>query len=184
MPLIGDVAPDSVYRAVGVALSCWEGIEVAFADLYSILRRRPFELATIQSFGDESATFVKRLGRLEQAADRYFARYCNQEDEGALHALCAGARNLARERHQIAHGMVQRIQFVEETADRSQFLATGMFWVCLPPWYVRGRFAEIAAEGLSSLAILDVSDRFNDFERQVRAYTKSFWQRSSPETSH
>jgi hypothetical protein len=117
----GSADSNAVYRAVGMALTSWEFIETALADIFSVvvgeaaigfIPRTPASMAygTIVGFGgradmlDAAARGFFRLSDKEKRnAD--FAQATNQI-QGQFEVLLKEARAFAARRNDIAHGQV------------------------------------------------------------------------------
>jgi hypothetical protein len=103
---------DTLYAAVGRAMSAWETVEAHLSNLYSIAVKSPTYMVAMKSYGRDSKIFTSRMSTLAKAAASYFAKHPSQEHEGTLAALIAEARELSTKRNDIAHGIVCSIPIV------------------------------------------------------------------------
>lgn len=109
-----DINQDMVFAAVGRALCAWETMEYQFGVLYTIVNgQRAADGTWIETGAGISEyglikSFDTRLDRLSDAAERFFAVFPSQPNEGELDRLITAARPLALKRHQIAHSVLVR----------------------------------------------------------------------------
>lgn len=107
-----DTTIESIYVAVGRALTKWETLECHLSYMYSILDDRPLNNIVLERYGECGPIFKRRMDQLEEAADKYFQSSPNQAEEALVIYCIAEARRLANFRHRIAHGMVVAIENV------------------------------------------------------------------------
>ena len=101
-----DQEEETVYAAVGRALSMWETLEATLSYAYSIFEGRPIDYELLESYGREGRTFKDRMNILEQSAEKYFRSRPNQNEECRVAAFISEAVKLSTFRHQIAHGLL------------------------------------------------------------------------------
>lgn len=107
-----DTTIESIYVAVGRALTKWETLECHLSYMYSIFDGRPLNIIVLERYGECGSIFKRRMDQLEGAADKYFQSSPNQAEEALVVYCIAEARRLANFRHRIAHGMVVGIENV------------------------------------------------------------------------
>jgi hypothetical protein len=179
--VIGDLTADETYRAVGLALSRWESLEVSLADLYVIFHKLPFSTRLVQGFGDLHPTFTWRMTGLEKAAAQYFfVRHPDQTDEGNFRELAQRVRDAAITRHRVAHGLVQEIDVQELSDDGGRVVALHRRWVLLAPLYGEIRLEQVDSLGLGAKEILQVSEQFVTLADEVLAFLNYLLRKSSP----
>lgn len=101
-----DTTEQSIYVAVGQALTKWETLECHLSYMYSIFAGKPVDHIVLEQYGEDGPIFKERMLRIEAAAKKYFISCPNQAEEGRADCFIAEARRLANFRHRIAHGMV------------------------------------------------------------------------------
>jgi hypothetical protein len=116
---MSDQDEDTVYAAVGRALSMWETLEAALSYTYSIFEGRPVDYELLESYGREGRIFKDRMIILQESAEKYFRSQPNQNEECRVAAFVSEAVRLSTFRHQIAHGIVIG---KEDYADRIQYV--------------------------------------------------------------
>lgn len=173
---LDDTAEDT-YAAVGLALTEWEALEGALADLYSFFRGTPFERNVVLTFGQRFSTTVKRIAGLERAAARYFIAYPNQDDEGRFGDLMRKVERTSIRRHRIAHGLVDRVTFCTLTGYASGF-------ALLVPWYSELRLRAEPDEAWPSDVIRAEAEAFVSLNRQVMGLTNHLLASRQSPASH
>ena len=106
-PKRGTRSADPVYRAVGVALSAWEELELNLPRLLGAFTNTPPFKAVHDPRYAAASKFIDRIAIVEFAAESYFLRHCNQELEARFHDLIKEAALASRRRNDIAHGVVK-----------------------------------------------------------------------------
>ena len=107
---LGDPIEDAVYQSVGMALTGWEFVEEALAEIFSLLvgddnlyrNRSPAVLAYGAIIGSGS-----RVEMIEAAAKGYFVTSPNEGLQSRLKALLTRAGRFGARRNEIAHGRLQ-----------------------------------------------------------------------------
>ncbi|MCP3408817.1 hypothetical protein [Bradyrhizobium sp. CCGB01] len=107
-----DTTPETIYAAVGQALSKWETLEAHLSFTYSIFEGRPVDHDLLERYGHEGRIFKDRMNILNQSAERYFRRKPDQAEEARFKDLVSDAVRLSNLRHRIAHGMVAGAEVV------------------------------------------------------------------------
>jgi len=161
-----DKDPVATYAAVGFALSEWEKLEQALADIYAAVRGKPNDLEFMLLYANAGRTFTGRMCELESAASAHFVSSPSQEMEGSLGQVIADIRGLSNKRHRAAHGVVMP-RVMEWSPDGEK----GADFRLVPPFYAMHQLskpevmfyygsAEIHAFGLE----------FRQLAEKVRAY--------------
>ena len=105
---------DEIYAAVGRALSNWDEVELALAEIFSIFTGtpifgdRPFEEPAIRAYGSV-ISFNGRTEMLEAASRGYFhnKKTPTAELEKNFRALLTECKGFAGRRNDFAHGRVE-----------------------------------------------------------------------------
>jgi hypothetical protein len=152
----GDFEPDTLYAAVGRALSAWEMMEGILANVFALLCRAEFEGA-VRAYGAVAA-FSGRKSMLEEA----FACFPDRGKDGVkeLPALLAKIQQFSGRRNEIAHGVVWYFSANQKSLGNYLVPATynsrkrisGEAYMALHPmtnelpWHVALRYAYIGAQ--------------------------------------
>jgi hypothetical protein len=103
----GDPSEDALYQWLGRALCAWEEYEVYLARLFAALSDLPMDAEnTYKLYIDGNLNFSGRIQKIERAAEKFFKRFPNQDDEGEFAAVLARSRGFADRRNDIAHSVV------------------------------------------------------------------------------
>ena len=156
-----DATEEVTFAAVGLALTRWEVMEAGLADLYSILRRAPFDRRVIVGFGQRFSTTVRRLAAVAAAADAFFP-VPDQALEGGLRVLLRRVETLSIDRHRVAHGLVDRVTFdhADGTWDSGFALVV--------PWYSESRLRFAQSDAWPSGKIVEISESFVQSAAEAR----------------
>lgn len=160
-----DDTEQDTFAAIGRALTKWESVEISLADLYSLFRGAPFANNVVGDFGQRYSTTVRRLAGLDDAASRYFARRPGQEREGEFRRLRKAVEALSIDRHRIAHGIVDRVNW----GNPDGTVITGFALVA--PWYAERRLGMTQNEAWDSAAIYAVGERFMSMSAEITAFS-------------
>ena len=132
---IGSLADTDLYLAVGKAISAWEGVEAAFASLFSVFTSKDgvdYQPA-VRAFGVVNNVML-RADMIKQAAEAHFHIFESISDLWpALDAHKIDLKRLLRSykgwsgrRNDVAHGFVQEVFLIDEDAwvhtDRFMYL--------------------------------------------------------------
>jgi hypothetical protein len=113
-PERGDEMIDATYRAVGRALSMWEGVEECLASGFAFFVaseiHADYESPAVRAYGS-IAGFTGRREMLDAAANAYFFQFPNEQALTAYRRLINEAQKLSARRNEIAHGRVIQIPF-------------------------------------------------------------------------
>lgn len=104
----GDENPHKVYEAVGFALTSWELMEEAFAELYLVLVKAPkaSDNPTRRAFGSIESNSGRRKA-VEAAAEAFFRNLWDDKSiRSAFLNLTNGIAQGSKRRDDIAHGIV------------------------------------------------------------------------------
>ena len=113
-PDFGDEKPDTIFRAVGQALSTWEVVEDSLADFFAFLvgpfsRSYPETTPAIRAYGS-IISFNARCEMISAAAKGFFHKHKHEEFEAEFRTLVKAANGWASRRNDLAHGRVGRLQ--------------------------------------------------------------------------
>lgn len=162
-----DDTEQDTFAAIGRALTEWESVEISLADLYSLFRGAPFVKQTVGEFGHRYATTVRRLAGLDDAAARYFVQKPGQEREGEFRRLRKAVEDLSIDRHRIAHGLVDRVNWGSPDGT----IATG--FALIAPWYAERRLGMTQNEAWDSSAIYAAGKRFLSLSGEITAFIRA-----------
>lgn len=153
-PERGTRSADPVYRAVGVALSAWEGLELNLPRLLGAFTNTPAFKVIHDPRYAAASKFIDRIAIVKLAVEDYFLRYCNQKLEGRFHELIKEATLASRRRNDIAHGVVKTTMNIKSYR-REEFLL-------MPSTYKAAHFDEYGFPAFlyNSQIILDFAGRF------------------------
>lgn len=111
---LGDSNQNVIFNAVGEALTEWEQLENACAQLFAVLvsanQKRAYLAPAIRAYGMVSGAGIRQQ-MLVSAAESYFSRRKGmaQKQEAELNGLMKEYSKFAARRNEIAHGLVQRV---------------------------------------------------------------------------
>lgn len=163
-----DTTPDPVFRAVGIALTAWEHLELALAELYSILVEQPRIINAYAAYGNDNPIFAYRVQAICKACERYFISRAHHGRESQVADLLKEASDLSIDRHRVAHGIVQMMPAYDPRHKDEDGIVRGQpsFWLSAP-WYAQDRLKPEAL-GIPSSRILEYADRFAALASRVR----------------
>ncbi|MDW3206837.1 MAG: hypothetical protein R8L07_14970 [Alphaproteobacteria bacterium] len=104
-PRDGDPDKETVFQAVGEALSAWEGLEEQFAGIFATLMNPDHPLAAKRAYGSVMS-FRGRAELIEAAASAQFFLRQDEQLSSALSSQIVTARKFSPRRNEIAHGRV------------------------------------------------------------------------------
>lgn len=145
---------DTLYAAVGRAMSAWETLEAHFSHLYSIFVGSPMEVAALEAYGRDARIFRERMTVLKKEAEVYFITSLSQTREGMFDALIDEAGRLSTARHQIAHGIVCSIPIVV-----GDLIQPG--YAMVPPWH-------------AAFHLTKATGQYRYSSREINSYTQQF----------
>jgi len=130
-PTSGDDSLDTLYQAVGRALTEWEHVESALGDLFAFLVGAPWEYPSkqpaVRAYGSV-ISFQQRATMLIEAAEAYFNLH---PDENLTHRfsriVSTECREFSSRRNEIAHGRVQAAFESPMGGRLSNFLTPGLY---------------------------------------------------------
>jgi hypothetical protein len=159
----GDADKDAVYRAVGVALSSWEMVEQAVADIFVIAtggtQEWPSEHPAIRAYGSVASSRT-RVEMVRSAALAYLRSRPSDKANELLNAVLNEVNSASARRNEIAHG---RVVFVSATRPGlGHYLVPGLFATRPNPFDGPERYAYNATQ------ILIYAVRFGELESRVR----------------
>jgi hypothetical protein len=110
---LGSRDPDSVYRAVGQALTEWEGVETACARIFAFLVGAPREwheiAPAVRAFG-VVISFPTRCDMITTAGKAFFHLHTEVTPyEKHISDALSEAREFSNRRNEIAHGVVREV---------------------------------------------------------------------------
>jgi hypothetical protein len=108
IPTRGDLDAETIFAAVGGALSQWEFFEGHLGEIYSFLIGSSAQTSpTMRAYGSVSS-FSTRIDLVKAAASAYFMRKSNPLNDD-LRSLFDKAKSFSFRRNDIAHGIVQPV---------------------------------------------------------------------------
>lgn len=111
---VGDSREDTIFSAVGQALTEWEQMENACAQLFAVLvsanHKRVYLAPAIRAYGTITSA-ATRQQMLANAGDAYFSKRKAKAltHEAEFNELIKAYKEFASRRNEIAHGSVQRV---------------------------------------------------------------------------
>ena len=127
VPDKGDASPESIFLAVGRAMTQWEHLEAALGDFFAFLVGGDFGLTdpALRAYGS-IVSFNQRATMLEEAASAYFHATPHPSFQERFHQLIKiECRNFAGRRNDIAHGLVEK--GFDKSGGLSNFLIPGRY---------------------------------------------------------
>jgi hypothetical protein len=125
-----DTAADTVFNAVGRALTKWETAEGACARLFAIFVGAPHDAAemtpAVRAYGSV-VSFNGRCEMLRSAAEAYFAEHPHKDLETDFKLLMVECQRYSARRNEIAHGTVVALMN-GETDQRLGFVLVPSFY--------------------------------------------------------
>ena len=110
LPLTADTSQSILFEVLGRTLDRWEYTEIGLSIMYCLFVGDPtFE--KMREYG-EGRIFRERQAILRRAADKWFTKHPNQNEEGEFDKLMEAATGFAARRNEIAHGVVMNVQGV------------------------------------------------------------------------
>ena len=108
LPTKGDSTAETLYAAIGLALTNWAHLEDTLAAIFSTLVSPTHGEVAFRAFGS-ILTFRGKKEMIEAAAEAFFFQYPDPEGNVEPHvkALLHEAEKFAARRNEIAHGIVQ-----------------------------------------------------------------------------
>jgi hypothetical protein len=102
-PTKGDDSEETIYAAVGYALTYWERLEVELCRLYAAFNG--FERAATEAIRgySDGRIFRDRAKALRDSAARWYRTHCCQQTEADFDALADRAIEMSDRRNEIAH---------------------------------------------------------------------------------
>jgi hypothetical protein len=172
LPPHGDPSEGVTYAAVGKAMTRWEGIEVEFAHLYSLLTGGDrFDLIKNREYGIP-LNFRDRLKGLRGAASSYFLGEPDQRLEGEFCDMTKMAEKLSDRRNDIAHGIARPFQWIlGQQASAEPGKLPPLQWCVVPPHFKAAKYdhERLPKYVLTSVEIDWFSEQF--YAAQMRANT-------------
>jgi hypothetical protein len=106
LPSLGEMSTETIFTAVGRALSQWEYFEGYLGEVYCYLIGSPSQTSpAMRSYGSVTVNST-RTEMIKSAANAYFITN-NIPQLTELNAMLNKARNFSARRNDIAHGIVQ-----------------------------------------------------------------------------
>ena len=129
----GDPAENTIYLAVGRALTKWEGLEAEIASLFAVLTGgadRWYFVPSVRAFGVSKSSIV-RADMIERAAEAFFLYFDSKGlhnetmvFETELKALMKAYTGWVARRNDIAHGYVTATGHPDYLAEKQLFITT------------------------------------------------------------
>jgi len=108
LPQQADEDMEFTFAGVGYVMTQWEIVEVNLARLYSALKGKLDDYATMREYG-EGRIFRDRLACVRRAADQFFIRHPDQNLEAIFLGMETQVLGFADRRNDVAHGVVYPI---------------------------------------------------------------------------
>ena len=137
-PLKGDQDPEKTYAGVGHVMSEWESVEFNLARVYGVFVGGDAGGKALQEYG-APRIFASRLKALEQAAEAFFFRRCDQNIEGEFHLLTLRASGFSARRNDVAHGIVMNVSNITFFKEKLHLAVSGEKQHLLVPTYYAKR---------------------------------------------
>jgi len=172
-PEAADTDINTVYAAVGEALSAWEHLEESLAQLFSIfIGLHSGSVAAERAYGSVTA-FASRKGMLEQVAEVYFRHHPDTESQNLFKDIIEAAGNFSARRNDIAHAKV--MSFLRPGDEKIIFLLWPAFYNSNKiNWRGSAKFV------YNSAIVSSFTGRFNDIQQTTRALIRTIEQRHDP----
>lgn len=132
-PAEGEANPDILYRAVGEALTCWETVEQALAQIFAFVTSNDAELdrsrPAIRAYGMITGAH-QRISMTRSAIESWFHQHSSlsgldvEELNAAGMALLSEIGTAASRRNDIAHG---RVDSLADVRKNGWYLFPGLF---------------------------------------------------------
>jgi hypothetical protein len=142
---MGDSDENSIFNAVGRALTEWEQVESACARLFALLvsanQRRAYHAPAVRAYGCINSVATK-CEMLRLAATPYFARRKSKAQfESPFKKLMSEYSDFSARRNDIAHGSVKRV-FITEKSTAKGHRRSAIGFYLLPSFYNPKKFKE------------------------------------------
>lgn len=135
LPTVADRDETVVYAGVGHVMSKWESIEIQLYRIFSFFCLKPDDRKTMERYGEERI-FVNRFAQLKAEAHKLFCVRHHQEIEGQFDRLAVAVEGYSGRRNDVAHGIVQMVQYFEFFRSSAESLAPRTrYWMLLPAYY-------------------------------------------------
>lgn len=166
----GNATPQTIFAAVGEALTRWERMEWALCQLNSIMSGNAGDVETEAQYGMDYSIFERRVQAVEETARAFFMRHCNQDNEATLRKIVDRARKLSICRHQIAHGLVDQVTHAtfSEDGDFADWHDGKTTYYLNAPWYSEPRLRQ-KWPGYTSADIRVIFQNFTTLENRIRS---------------
>ncbi|MGE4064317.1 MAG: hypothetical protein AB7E79_13200 [Rhodospirillaceae bacterium] len=119
LAMAGEPDANTLYVAVGEALSEWENSELYLLRIYGLFLGVVPVSARASTAYVEAKMFSKRIKVIEDEAERFFHRIHDQGLEGLFSGLSKDMQRFARRRNDIAHGVVSLIWDKDDLGPRN-----------------------------------------------------------------
>jgi hypothetical protein len=135
LPSTADEDDNATYAGVGRVLTQWEGIESNLSRIFSMFHNKPDDYETIRKYG-EPLVFTYRFSNLQRVATQFFIKRHNQEIEGTLDEMADKIVGFSLRRNEVAHGIVNMVQFYPWFLERAGSLKPHTrYWALIPPYH-------------------------------------------------
>lgn len=115
-------------------MSEWESVEFNLARIYGVFVGGDAGGRAIQEYG-QARIFNERLLALEQRADAFFIRRCNQGVEGDFRTLLRRTVGFSARRNDVAHGIVMNVSNITFFKEKFHLASPGDRQHLLVPTY-------------------------------------------------
>jgi hypothetical protein len=129
----GEDSEEKLFTCMGRITSNWERIEFMLARLYSTFLSGDQNFELVKRYG-KPRIFRDRFAALAIAAEQFFVRSPNQEDEGQFDLLAEYLLGFSSRRNDVAHGIAFQVNRL--TAVTSHFrpeIRDREAWLVVPP---------------------------------------------------
>lgn len=177
-PMHGDQREEIVYIGVGKVIDFWERVEFELARTYSLLVGDPAWSKMREYGGVGGYIFRDRAAKLARAAEAFFVKHPDQDNEGAFDALLARTSGFSDRRNEVAHGMIMDVGEFLFWQDKMTFAVPGLpqhLWV--PPYYHTRKHDVLGlpAFGYSSVELEKLRGLLFQLELDIDAFNKKVW---------
>jgi hypothetical protein len=170
-PSVGDRDENNLFAAIGRALTEWEQVEAACAELFAIVvsvsNKSTHQAPAIRAYGTV-ISFPARCEMLKAAADAYFHRRKKKKVQfsGRLMKLLNDCQQFSARRNEIAHGRV--INVVRSRGNKNKQIG----FLLIPSFYNPKKYKidRIVTYQYSSKEVIYFSQEFTKLYLQVYAF--------------
>jgi hypothetical protein len=181
----GDADENTIFNAVGRALTEWEYVETACARLFAVFvsahQRKTYHAPAVRAYGCV-ISFKSKSEMLRLAAAAYFDKRKTKRTafEQRLKHLLTDYNNYSDRRNEIAHGCVKSV-FITERTNKKGRRPGGIGLYLLPSFYNPRKFKmEQFTYRYTSSDLIHYRQEFTKLHLRIDALRESMQRSSSP----